>query len=70
MTKNKYFIIPREVADELGISEYRYGNGADGYLVNIGDLAVYGVENALQKGAREITASEASEFANHNKKQI
>ena len=65
--KSKYFIIPKEIADELGISEYRYGNGSDGYLVNTGDLAVYGVERAIQNGAREIMATEATEFANHNK---
>jgi hypothetical protein len=65
--KSKYFIIPKVIADELGISEYRYGNGSDGYLVNTGDLAVYGVERAIQNGAREITATEATEFTNHNK---
>ena len=65
--KSKYFIIPKVIADELGISEYRYGNGSDGYLVNTGDLAVYGVERAIQNGAREISATEATEFANHNK---
>ncbi len=65
--KSKYFIIPKVIADELGISEYRYGNGSDGYLVNTGDLAVYGVERAIQNGAKEITATEATEFANHNK---
>jgi len=65
--KSKYFIIPKVIADELGISEYRYGNGSDGYLVNTGDLAVYGVERAIQNGAREITATEATEFVNHNK---
>lgn len=65
--KSKYFIIPKDIADELGISEYRYGNGSDGYLVNTGDLAVYGVERAIQNGAREIPATEATEFANHNK---
>lgn len=65
--KSKYFIIPKEIADELGISEYRYGNGADGYLVNVGDLAAYGVEKAIEKGAREITAAEATEFTNTNK---
>lgn len=63
----KYFIIPREIADELGISQYRYGNGADGYLVNTSDLAVYGVERAIQNGARVITAKEATVFANKNK---
>lgn len=65
--KSKYFIIPKEIADELGISEYRFGNGSDGYLVNAGDLAVYGVERAVENGAREITATEATEFANNNK---
>lgn len=65
--KSKYFIIPKEIADELGISEYRFGNGSDGYLVNAGDLAVYGVERAVENGAREITATEATEFANINK---
>lgn len=63
----KYFIIPREIADELGISQYRYGNGTDGYLVNTGDLAVYGVERAIQNGARVITAKEAKVFVNKNK---
>lgn len=65
--KTRYFVIPREIADELGISQYRYGNGADGYLVNTGDLAVYGVEKAMENGAREITAKEAVVFANKNK---
>ena len=66
--KNKYYIIPKEIADEQGISEYRYGNRADGFLVNAGDLAVYGIENAIQRVAREITAEEAKVFANKNKK--
>ena len=64
--KTRYFIIPREIADELGISQYRFGNGTDGYLVNIGDLSVYGVEKAIEHGAREITAREAKVFANNN----
>ena len=68
--KGKFFIIPKAIADELGISEYRYGNGADGYLVNTGDLAVYGMERALENGAREIAAIDATVFANNNKKKI
>lgn len=63
----KYFIIPKEMADELGIRQYRHGNGADGYLVNIGDLAVCGVEKAIEHGAREITANEARVFTNKNR---
>lgn len=62
-----YYIIPKEVAGALAIKKYRYGNDADGYLVNIGDLVVYGVEKAVADGAREITAGEAAEFANKNK---
>ena len=62
----KYFIIPKEIADELGLSPFRHGNGANGYLVNIGDLAVYGVEKAIDNGAREITAEEARKFVKIN----
>lgn len=61
-----YYIITEEVAAELGLKKYRYGNDSDGYLVNIGDLAVYGVEKALEKGAREITAREAAVFVDKN----
>jgi len=64
--KHFYYIIPKEVAEELGLKKYRYGNDSDGYLVNIGDLAVYGVEKALEKGAREITAREAAVFVDKN----
>lgn len=63
-----YYIIPKSVADELGTGKCRYGNDADGYLVNIGDLIVYGVERAAALGAREITVQEAKEFVNQNKK--
>lgn len=62
----KYFIIPKEIAEELGLRPFRHGNGADGYLVNIGDLAVYGVEKAIDNGAREITAEEARKFIKIN----
>jgi hypothetical protein len=63
----KYFIIPKEIANELNIDRYRHGNGADGYIVNSGDLAIYGVERAIEHGAREVTAEEAREFVNNNK---
>lgn len=62
----KYFIIPKEIADELGLSPFRHGNGANGYLVNIGDLAIYGVEKAVENGAREITVEEARKFVKIN----
>jgi len=64
--KHFYYIIPKEVAGELGIEKYRHGNANEGYLVNIGDLTVYGVEKALEKGAREITVQEAKVFADKN----
>ncbi len=64
----KYYIIPKSLADELGLTGYRYGNGADGYLVNIGDLVIYGIERAVDNGAREISAKEAKAFVKRNKK--
>ena len=65
--KNKYYIIPEEMAVELCMTTYRLGNGADGFLVSAGDLSVYGEEKALENGAREITAKEAKAFANKHK---
>ena len=58
----RYFVISRGMADSLGLTPYRIGNGKQGYLVNVGDLVAYGVENALMDGAREVTEEEADEF--------
>lgn len=63
----KYYIITARQAEELSLKRCRAGNDCDGYLVNIGDLAVYGPERAVDDGAREVTIAEAKEFAKHNK---
>lgn len=64
----KYYIIPDALGQTLGLTRYRHGNAEDGWLVNIGDLAVYGVERAEQEGARMVALREAKDFVNrHNK---
>ena len=65
--KNKYYIIPEEMAVELCMTTYRLGNSAEGYLVSAGDLSVYGEEKALENGAREIKVKEAKAFASKMK---
>ena len=58
----KYYIITPRQAETLAVAEHRYGNAADGYLCNIGDLAVYGPERAVSEGAREVSRREATLF--------
>ncbi len=62
----KYYIIPDTLARELGLTVSRKGSPGDGWLVHIGDLAAYGVERAEQNGAREVSLSEARQFANRH----
>lgn len=65
----KYYIIPAEMAESLSIARYRIGNSTKGYLVNIGDLAVYGVERAESEGAVEVSLKQAKRFVKQFNKQ-
>lgn len=60
--KTRYYIITEQIAAALGIAAYRLGNSRDGYLVNVGDLVPYGVEKAVEDGAREVSTEEADQF--------
>ena len=65
----KYYIIPAEIAESLNLTQYRLGNSTKGYLVNIGDLAVYGVERAESEGAVEVSLKQAKRFVKQLNKQ-
>ncbi len=58
----KYYVIPECIANELGLTPYRRHNENMEYLVNSGDLVVYGIEKAVDEGARELTVEEAKSF--------
>jgi hypothetical protein len=58
----KYYIVTAKLADRLGVKPYRFGNNTNGYLVNQSDLAVIGIEEAVNEGARGITEEEAKTF--------
>ena len=60
----QYYIITDSLARELGLTKYRKGNAADGWLVNQGDLAVCGTERALAEGGIAVSENEAKEFIN------
>ena len=56
----KYYIISADDAHRLGVTDYRQGNGKDGYLVNSDDFAC-ATEDFLER-AMEVTENEAVEF--------
>ncbi len=58
----KYYVIPENIAKELGLTPYRRHNENMEYLVNSGDLVVYGIEKAVDEGAMELTVEEAKTF--------
>ena len=60
----QYYIITDSLAQELGLTKYRKGNAADGWLVNQSDLAVCGTERALAEVGIAISVNEAKEFIN------
>ena len=60
----KYYLLPYLLAVRLGITDFRHGNSAIGYIATSGDLAAVGVESALAEGARELTEAEAMNIMN------
>lgn len=58
----KYYVIPESIANELGLTPYPRHNENMEYLVNSGDLVVYGIEKAVDEGATELTVEEAKSF--------
>lgn len=59
----KYYLIPLLLAEQLNLTEFRKG-GEEGYIVTTGDLAAFGVENAIANGATEISEQQAKEYLN------
>lgn len=57
-----YFIIPNSLAERLGVKETRLGNNYVGYLVNSGDFAGMGSQEAVRLGARRVNIKEAKQF--------
>ncbi|SDZ94959.1 hypothetical protein SAMN05216455_10235 [Segatella bryantii] len=57
----QYYLIPAELAECLGLTSFRRGN-TNGYVVTSGDLAPYGISEALADGAQPLTEDEAKEY--------
>ena len=55
----KYYWITAELAEELNVASYRRGDKDKGYLVTSGDLAAYGLDKAIEEGAKEFTDNDA-----------
>jgi hypothetical protein len=50
----KVYDVPKSIADSLCISKYRL-NIEDRYLLSSDDLQPYGIDQAIQDGAKETT---------------
>lgn len=54
-----YYIIPADLARQLGLTDFRTGDEQHGYVVNTSDLEVFGIEEAKQLGAKYVSVWEA-----------
>ena len=57
-----YYIIQNNLAERLGVKDTIRGNTHVGYLVNSGDFAGIGLQNAVKLGARRVNKKEAKQF--------
>ncbi len=64
----RYFLAPAALAEQLQLTQFRKGNSTVGYIVTSGDLAVIGLDAALEAGAEEITRKRAKEIINNIRK--
>lgn len=58
------YAVPGQIASELNLKDYRHSDGKGNYLLSQRDLRCYGIENALEEGAVELTADEAKRMFN------
>lgn len=62
-TKPNYYLVPKNISDAIGLSEYRQVfNGK--YLLSDFDINSYGRDKAIAQGADIISAEEAAELMN------
>ena len=54
-----YYIIPADLARQLGLTDFRTGDEQHGYVVNTADLEVFGIEEAKQLGAQYVSVWES-----------
>lgn len=63
ITKPNYYLVPKTVADAIGLSEYRQEfNGK--FLLSDFDINSYGRDKAIAQGAETISTEQASELMN------
>ena len=61
----QYYLISEEQAERLGLTAFRRGN-AEGYVVTSGDLAPYGIREAVADGAQPLTEDQAKKIIQKN----
>lgn len=49
-----YYLVPKEIAEALDLTEIRKSSPGDMYLLSESDLVSYGIERAIDEGAIEL----------------
>ena len=62
MSRPRLFSVPEAIATELNLTELRTHDGAGRVLLSGRDLAIDGIDKALDEGAEELSPDEAKEI--------
>lgn len=49
-----YYLVPKEIAEELGLTDIRKSSPGNKYLLSESDLVSYGIDRAIDEGAIEL----------------
>ena len=68
--KFNYYLVPDAIVSGLGLKDFRIDDGKGNYILSQSDLDPYGIDKALNEGAKEITTDEVNEIINNKKQTI
>lgn len=65
--KYNYYLVPEAIVFGLGLKDFRTGDGKGNYILSQSDLDPYGIEKALDEGAKTLSNEEVAEIINNVK---
>lgn len=63
--KYNYYLVPESIVFGLGLKDFRAGDGKGNYILSQSDLDPYGIDKALDEGAKELTSDEVNGIINN-----
>lgn len=65
--KYYYYLVPEIIVSGLGLKDFRAGDGSGNYILSQSDLDAYGIDKALDEGAKILSNEETAEIINNVK---